>query len=76
MGKDKGLAYDKDSRSFTLYTDNEMLKAYNGAGDNVTVTIKPLSEAPTWENPVEDGETRRVTQVYGATQIGSALTIT
>lgn len=40
------LAYNKDSRSFTLYTDNEMLKAYNWAGDNVTATIKPLSEAP------------------------------
>ena len=40
------LAYQKDARSFTLYTDNEMLKAYNWAGDNVTATIKPLSEAP------------------------------
>ena len=45
-GKDKGLAYQKQSRSFTLYTDNKMLKAYNWAGDNVTATIKPLSEAP------------------------------
>lgn len=45
-GDGKGLAYDKDSRSFTLYTDNEMLKAYNWSGDNVTATIKPLSEAP------------------------------
>lgn len=45
-GDGKGLAYNKDSRSFTLYTDNEMLKAYNWAGDNVTATIKPLSEAP------------------------------
>ena len=45
-GKDKGLAYQKNSRSFTLYTDNKMLRAYNWAGDNVTATIKPLSEAP------------------------------
>ena len=45
-GRYKGLAYNKNSRSFTLYTDNKMLKAYNWAGDNVTATIKPLSEAP------------------------------
>ena len=45
-GDGKGLAYNKSSRSFTLYTDNEMLKAYNWSGDNVTATIKPLSEAP------------------------------
>ena len=45
-GDGKGLAYNKNSRSFTLYTDNEMLKAYNWSGDNVTATIKPLSEAP------------------------------
>lgn len=45
-GDGKGLAYKKDARSFTLYTDNEMLKAYNWSGDNVTATIKPLSEAP------------------------------
>ena len=45
-GESKGLAYNKNSRSFTLYTDNKMLKAYNWAGDNVTATIKPLSEAP------------------------------
>ena len=45
-GDGKGLAHNKNSRSFTLYTDNEMLKAYDWSGDNVTVTIKPLSEAP------------------------------
>lgn len=46
-GDGKGLAWQKDSREFTLYTDNEMLKTYNWSGDNVTATIKPLGEAPT-----------------------------
>lgn len=45
-GKDTGLGYDKDSRSITIYTDNESLKAYDWAADNITATIKPLSEAP------------------------------
>ena len=45
-GKNTGLGYDKDSRSITIYTDNESLKAYDWAADNITATIKPLSEAP------------------------------
>ena len=45
-GEHTGLGYDKDSRSITIYTDNESLKAYDWATDNITATIKPLSEAP------------------------------
>ena len=45
-GEGTGLGYDKDSRSITIYTDNESLKAYDWATDNITATIKPLSEAP------------------------------
>lgn len=45
-GENTGLGYNKDSRSITIYTDNESLKAYDWAADNITATIKPLSEAP------------------------------
>lgn len=45
-GDGSGLTYNKDSRNMTLYTDNESLKNYNWDGDNVTVTIYPLSQAP------------------------------
>lgn len=45
-GENTGLGYGKDSRSITIYTDNESLKAYDWAADNITATIKPLSEAP------------------------------
>lgn len=45
-GEYKGLSYNKDARNMTLYTDNESMKNYNWSGDNVTVTIYPLSQAP------------------------------
>lgn len=41
-----GMAYDKDSRSISIYTDNECIKNYDWATDNVTATFYPLSEAP------------------------------
>ena len=40
------MAYNKDSRALTIYTDNEYIKNYNWAADNATVTIYPLSQAP------------------------------
>lgn len=40
------LAYNKQATTMTLYTDNLSLKQYNWKADNVTATIKPLSEAP------------------------------
>lgn len=45
-GDGTGLTYKKDARNMTLYTDNESMKNYNWSGDNVTVTIYPLSQAP------------------------------
>lgn len=45
-GDGKGLSYKKEARNMTLYTDNEDMKNYDWAGDNVTVTIYPLSQAP------------------------------
>lgn len=45
-GADNGMAYDKDSRSISIYTDNECIKNYDWATDNVTATFYPLSEAP------------------------------
>lgn len=41
-----GMAYNKDSRSISIYTDNECIKNYDWAADNVTATFYPLSEAP------------------------------
>ncbi len=43
---EKGLAYNKQAATMTLYTDNLSLKQYNWSADNVTATIRPLSEAP------------------------------
>ena len=46
-GKDcYGLGYNKDSYSINIYTDNEYIKNYDWAADNVTATFYPLSEAP------------------------------
>lgn len=45
-GDGAGIAYDKDSRSISIYTDNECIKNYDWATDNVTATFYPLSEAP------------------------------
>lgn len=45
-GEDTGIYGGKSSISVDIYTDNEMLKAYDWAKDNVTATIHPLSEAP------------------------------
>lgn len=45
-GNGSGMAYDKDSRAISVYTDNEYIKNYDWATDNVTVTIYPLSQAP------------------------------
>lgn len=41
-----GLGYNKDSYSINIYTDNEYIKNYDWAADNVTATFYPLSEAP------------------------------
>lgn len=40
-----GMAYQKSSYSVDVYTDNECIKNYNWAADNVTVTLHALSEA-------------------------------
>ena len=45
-GENTGLAYYKQSRDVTIYTDNDSIKNYGWATDNVTATFKPLSEAP------------------------------
>ena len=45
-GEDTGIYGGKSSTSIDIYTDNEMLKAYDWAKDNVTATIHSLSEAP------------------------------
>lgn len=45
-GDGTGLGYKKDSRSITIYTDNESIKNYNWSGDNITPTIYPLADAP------------------------------
>lgn len=41
-----GMAYNKNSREMTIYTDNECIRNYDWAKDNVTATIYPLSDAP------------------------------
>lgn len=41
-----GLTYQKNSRSMSIYTDNECIKNYSWSGDNVTATFYPLSDAP------------------------------
>lgn len=46
-GESTGLAYYKESRSISIYTDNEYIKNYDWATDNVTATFYSLSEAPT-----------------------------
>ena len=45
-GTDYGLGYKKDSYSMNIYTDNECIKNYDWATDNVTATFYSLSEAP------------------------------
>lgn len=45
-GDGKGIAYNKSSRSCSIYTDNEYIMNYDWATDNVTPTFYPLSEAP------------------------------
>lgn len=45
-GSDYGLGYNKDSYSMNIYTDNECIRNYDWAADNVTATFYPLSEAP------------------------------
>ena len=41
-----GMAYQKNSREMTIFTDNEYIQNYDWAKDNVTATIYPLSDAP------------------------------
>lgn len=41
-----GLGYYKDAYSMNIYTDNECIRNYDWAKDNVTATFYPLSEAP------------------------------
>lgn len=45
-GEGSGLSYNKNSRNMTIYTDNEYIKNYDWAGDNITATFYPLSQAP------------------------------
>lgn len=45
-GSANGMAYNKDSRPISIYTDNDLIKNYGWATDNVTATIYPLSSAP------------------------------
>lgn len=45
-GDGTGMAYNKDSRAVSIYTDNEYIKNYDWATDNVTATFYPLSDAP------------------------------
>lgn len=45
-GDGTGLAYNKSSYSVTIYTDNECIKNYGWATDNVTATFYPLADAP------------------------------
>lgn len=45
-GETEGLSHAKDSRNMTIYTDNEYIKNFDWAGDNITATFYPLSQAP------------------------------
>lgn len=45
-GDGTGLNYNKDSRTITIYTDNECIINYNWSGDNITANIYPLADAP------------------------------
>lgn len=46
-GSGTGMAYQKSSSSITVYTDNKSIRNYDWSKDNLTVTFKPLSGAPT-----------------------------
>lgn len=41
-GEETGVAYYKNARQITIYTDNPIIKNYNWAGDNTTATIYHL----------------------------------
>ena len=43
-----GMVYSKDAKEMTIYTDNEIIKNYNWAGDNITATIYHL-DGTEWE---------------------------
>lgn len=45
-GEATGIAYNKDAYSMNIYTDNEDIRNYGWATDNVTATFYPLSSAP------------------------------
>lgn len=45
-GDGTGLNYYKDSRTITIYTDNECIINYDWSGDNITANIYPLADAP------------------------------
>lgn len=45
-GDGTGIAYNKNSRAISIYTDNECIKNYDWATDNVTATFYPLADAP------------------------------
>lgn len=47
-GQNKGAFYGKSARTMTIYTDNETVKNYDYAADNVTATIYHL-DGSAWE---------------------------
>lgn len=47
-GSETGMFYDKSARNITIYTDNEMIKNYDWATDNITPTFYHL-DGTVWE---------------------------
>ena len=41
-GSSTGMLYSKSAKTMTIYTDNETVKNYNYAGDNITATVLHL----------------------------------
>ena len=47
-GSTSGMLYYKSAKEMTIYTDNEIIKNYDWAADNVTATLLHLNGTP-WE---------------------------
>lgn len=49
-----GMAYSKNARELTVYTDNEYIKNYDWVTDNTTVTFYHLDGTPYEEPPINN----------------------
>lgn len=62
-----------------LYLNGEIRAVYLGGHYHNAAylgSVKVWSGVPAWENPVQDGGTLRITQVYSAAQSSTAISVT